>query len=328
MTTVDLHSDLLADVEARRVQGERDVFRARHLPALQAAGVRVQGLAIYIDTAFVPEGALRRALSQVEAAHRDAEESEGALRIVSSAAELDEALADGAVAGILAFEGTEALGRDPGLIRLFARLGVRLTGLTWNRATAFSDGLVEDSGGGISPLGRRLLAEMEECGIALDLAHLPRRATEQALELFGGEVLCSHGNAHAVWANGRNNADDVLDALAARDGVCGLAAQRVFVGPGEAAEQLAAHRDHIASRGAGLPAWGGDFTDFLPEGTPEPPHLGLPPDSDRSLNELGEIDRRTIYGEVDALVRAAHGDGAADALAHGNALRFLRRALG
>ena len=147
---------------------------------------------------------------------------------------------------------------------------MRLTGLTWNRATAFSDGLVEDSGGGTSPLGRRLLAEMEECGIALDLAHLPRRATEQALELFGGEVLCSHGNAHAVWANGRNNADDVLDALAARDGVSAWRAQRVFVGPGEAAEQLAARRDGIASR-RGPPAWPRSSRDYLPEGAPEPP---------------------------------------------------------
>src|SRR4051794_25049597 len=100
---VDLHSDLLLDCEQRRVRGERHVLRDRHLPLLRAARIRVQVLALFVETAFVPEGALRRTLRLVEVAEREAEESDGALRLVRTRAELAAALADDAVAGVLAF---------------------------------------------------------------------------------------------------------------------------------------------------------------------------------------------------------------------------------
>ena len=72
-------------------------------------------------------------LRQIDAAWREQEESEGALRIVTTGAELAEALDAGAVAGILALEGVEALGREPALIATLHRLGVRMVGLTWNQ---------------------------------------------------------------------------------------------------------------------------------------------------------------------------------------------------
>src|SRR5262249_39955552 len=97
---VDLHSDLLADLHHRRVRGERDTCRRHRLPVLAEAGVRVQVLAIFVESPFVPDGALRRALQQIETALREEEESDGALRLVRSSADLDEALAAGAVAGI------------------------------------------------------------------------------------------------------------------------------------------------------------------------------------------------------------------------------------
>ena len=65
---VDLHSDLLLDLAERRVAGERDVFRERHLPALRAGGVRVQVLAIYCSTQHVTDLALRHALRLIDVA--------------------------------------------------------------------------------------------------------------------------------------------------------------------------------------------------------------------------------------------------------------------
>jgi membrane dipeptidase len=320
---VDLHSDLLLDVESRRLRGERDVFRRHHLPEMRAAGIRVQVLAIFIETAFIPEGALRRALRLVDSAYREEQESEGALRIARTRTELDEALAAGAVAGVLSFEGVEPLGRDPSLIRVFERLGVRLVGPTWNRANAFADGAGEDRGAGITPIGRALLAELEDAGMGLDIAHLAPRAVEDALG-FGGTVIASHANASAVYPNARNLDDDVLRALGERDGVCGLNFLRVFLGPGDPAERLAAHADHIAAvAGPHVPALGADFTHFLPHSTPEAPGLGLPPGTDRSLMDLPHLDRATSYGELAARINEDERDG----LLFANALRVLRRIL-
>jgi membrane dipeptidase len=325
---VDLHSDLLIDIADRRVAGERDVFRRRHLPALSAVGVRVQLLAVYIPTQHATDLALRSALRLIEAAHRDADESEGALVIVTDARQLDAALDAGAIAGILTLEGAEPLGREPELVRLFGRLGVRSVGLTWNRANDFADGTTEDRGVGITPAGHRLLAEMAEAGIALDLSHLTERGAIDALERAPGHVFASHSNAAAVHPTVRNVSDDVLRGVAERGGVCGLNLLPMILGPGDVGPQAAAHHDHlVAIGGERLPAIGADFVAFLPHGPSEPHHLQLPDAPDVALSSVPEPPRETAYADVRAAVAERSGDDQADALMSGNALTFLRRAL-
>ena len=325
---VDLHSDLLIDIADRRVAGERDVFRRLHLPALAAAGVRVQLLAVYCPTQHVTDLALRHALRLIDAAYRDADESDGALAIVTSTRELNGALDGGAIAGILTLEGAEPLGREPELVRLFARLGVRSVGLTWNRANDFADGATEDRGAGITPAGRRLLDEMAASGVALDLSHLTERGAADALEHAPGHVFASHSNAAAVHPTLRNVSDDVLRGIAGRDGVCGLNLLPVLLGPEPVGPQAAVHHDHlVAVGGRALPAVGADFVAFLPHGPPEPHHLQPPEAPDVTLASAPEPPRETAYADVRAAVAASSGDAAADALLAGNALAFLRRAL-
>ena len=326
---VDLHSDLLLDLAERRVAGERDVFRERHLPALRAGGVRVQVLAIYCSTQHVTDLALRHALRLIDVAYRESDASGGALRIVTNVAQLDAALDDGAIAAILSLEGAEPLGRDPELVRVFARLGVRAIGLTWNRANDFADGATEDRGAGITPAGRRLLHEMADAGIALDVSHLTERAAHDALEQAPGAVFASHSNAAAVYPSLRNLPDAVIQGIGERHGVCGLNLVPVFLGPHAAGGQAAAHARHIARvGGATVPAVGADFVSFLGEGPAEPVHLRPPEGPDTTLRETPEPPRETAYADIRAAVTADAGEAAADALLSGNALAFLRRALG
>jgi membrane dipeptidase len=321
--TVDLHSDLLADVVVRRLAGERDVMRRLHLPALRAAGVGVQVLAIFTPTALIGDGALRHALRHVDAALREENESGGELRLVADAAGLDAAIGDGAVAGILSLEGVEPLGREPSLLAPLRRLGLRLAGLTWNRANDFADGAVEDRGAGLTPLGMRLLDEMAALGIAVDLSHLTRRAAADCLERAPGAVLASHSNASALHRTVRNIDDDQLRAIGERGGVVGVNAQRAFLGSGAPATLAAAHARHIAAvAGDAVPAVGADLVAFLPDAFPEAPTLGLPADVDRSLQALPEAPRETFHLDL-----AGELGDRAPAVLEENALRFLRRLL-
>ena len=325
----DLHSDLLLDVLLRRIAGERDVVAARHLEPLRQAGVRVQVLAAWTDPALPPEAALPVALRTLEAAHREADASGGAFRVVTTAAELDAALDAGALAGVLALEGAEPLGGEPELLHTYHRLGVRMVGPTWNRANAFADGAAEPRGGGLTAAGRRLVELLGELGMALDLSHLSRRACSEALELAAGPVLASHANADAVFASARNLPDDVLAEVGRRDGVVGLNFIPAFVGHGPSAERLADHHAHLARVAGPLaPACGADFIGFLPP-APEPPETRLPPGTDATLARTPEPARETAYADLAAeLRRRGVADAEVDAVLGGNALRFLRRLLG
>jgi membrane dipeptidase len=243
---------------------------------------------------------------------------------VTTTAELDAALAGGAIAGILALEGVEPLGREPQLMRIFRRLGVRLAGLTWNRANDFADGCAEDRGAGITALGRRLLDEMAGTGVALDVSHLTRRATADAIEHHAGPLLASHSNAAAVHPHRRNLDDDLLRGIAGRGGVVGLNFIPDFIGDGDAIDGLARHHAHIhAVAGALAPAVGADFVAFLPALPADPPELGKQPAADTPTpDSRPEPPRETSY----AALAERLGD-AAEACLAGNALRFLRQAL-
>ena len=88
---VDLHLDLLLDSALERVRGERDVFRRRHQRALRDGGVAVQVLPMYPDDELGGDP-WQRIVAQLDAAAREEEESGGALRMVSTVAELRAAL--------------------------------------------------------------------------------------------------------------------------------------------------------------------------------------------------------------------------------------------
>src|SRR5918996_2323611 len=63
----DLHSDLPLGLLKRRFDGSDGSLATEWLPRLRAGGVNVVVCAIYIDSIFLPEGALRRAVQLVDA---------------------------------------------------------------------------------------------------------------------------------------------------------------------------------------------------------------------------------------------------------------------
>src|SRR5215204_3673426 len=95
------------------------------LPRLRAGGVNLVVCAVYIDSIFLPEGALRRAVQLVDALLEEiavCPEFELAL----THADVERITAEGCIAALLAFEGAEPLGQDLAALRLFFRLGMRM----------------------------------------------------------------------------------------------------------------------------------------------------------------------------------------------------------
>jgi membrane dipeptidase len=199
--------------------------------------------------------------------------------------------------------------------------------LTWNHANAFADGVGADTGRGITAAGRRLLAQMEELGIALDLSHLAPTACRAALDVFEGTVLASHANADAVHHSPRNLSDDLLSEIGARGGVVGLAAIPAFVGAGDYAERLAAHHAHVERvAGPGAAAFGADFCAYF--GSSEGPLLAAHPSAeDESLAATPEPPREVFYDRVCEAVAARSGEAAIEPLRRGNAMHLLERVL-
>jgi len=131
---------------------------------------------------------------------------------------------------ILGFQGASPLGRNPHLVRVFHRLGVRIIQLTYNEGNALAAGCLEASNGGLTSLGVQAVQEMNRIGVVVDLSHVGARASLEAIERSQAPVIFSHSNPRALQENPRNISDDQIRACAAKGGVVGLATFSAFVG--------------------------------------------------------------------------------------------------
>jgi membrane dipeptidase len=123
---------------------------------------------------------------------------------------------------ILSTEGAHNLeGRLENVGRLYDA-GFRMMGLVHffdNEVGGSMHGLKK---GGLTPLGRRLVADMEQRGIIVDLAHASRQTFAETLQVATRPVVVSHGGVKAVCDTPRNLDDAQLRALAAGGGIIGI----------------------------------------------------------------------------------------------------------
>jgi membrane dipeptidase len=150
--------------------------------------------------------------------------------LVETGADFERAKRDGKLGIVLGFQGGGPLGRNVHLVRVFHRLGVRVIQLTYNEGNALAPGALEPSDGPLTSLGRQAVQEMNRIGMVVDLSHVGRRASLEAIDVSADPVIFSHSNPRALQENPRNISDEQMRACAAKGGVIGLATFSAFVG--------------------------------------------------------------------------------------------------
>jgi membrane dipeptidase len=121
----------------------------------------------------------------------------------------------------LSIENAYSVGRDPGNVEKFYRLGVRMLGLTHMLNNDVADASTDPRGaewGGLSPLGREIVSECNRLGIVLDASHASDDALRDLLELSRAPIVLSHSDCDALCPHPRNVSDELLRALAQKGG--------------------------------------------------------------------------------------------------------------
>lgn len=238
---VDAHNDLLLLVDRRPPIEQAEYFRERWLPQLRAGGVGVQVLPVFASD-------LRSVLRLIGAGHRVAEGNGDEVMLCETAADLDQALAQGKIGLVLAIEGCEALGDDASLLEPLFRLGVRVVSFTHFGRTGLADGSAEDRArGGLTRAGIAALTLIEELGILMDVSHLSAAGVDDVLERATRTVVATHSSARALLEHHRNLTDDQLRGIAATGGVVGVNFMAGFIDPSDpTVDRLTDHVLHVA----------------------------------------------------------------------------------
>lgn len=152
------------------------------------------------------------------------------VRIVRTVDDIHRAVDDEVLGVVLGFQNSSMLGDDPELAGIFADVGVRVVQLTYNIANHLGSSCWEPHDGGLTRLGHRMVAALNDAGVLVDISHVGDRTGLDAIAASARPIAVTHGNPASFCASPRNKPDEVIDALAARGGVIGCTLYPLFIG--------------------------------------------------------------------------------------------------
>jgi len=212
----------------------------------------------------------QRALYQARRMQQFVDKSNGALLLLRTRGDLANFLklrAGGAqvIAVFLGTEGAQPLeGRLENLDALFAA-GFRMMAPTHFTDTAIGGSAAGVEKGGLTPLGREWVKQMEDRGMVIDLAHASPATLRDVAAMVTKPVVVSHAGVKGTCDNNRNLSDDQLRAVAATGGVIGVGFWDVATCGQDAQAIARAIRYAVGVIGAEHVALGSDFDGAVPE---------------------------------------------------------------
>jgi membrane dipeptidase len=225
---VDGHNDLPWAIRQHTGgTGDLDAYDLRRptpghtdLARLRAGGVGGQFWSVFVP-AELGSGYARAQLEQIELARRMIERYPDDLAPCRTADEVEAAFAAGRIGSLLGIEGGHVLEGSLGALRAYRLLGVAYLTLTHNRANEWADSATDEPvHGGLSDLGREVVAEMNRIGMLVDLSHVAPTTMRDALDATEAPVIFSHSSARALCDVPRNVPDEILARLPANGGMC------------------------------------------------------------------------------------------------------------
>jgi microsomal dipeptidase-like Zn-dependent dipeptidase len=205
-----------------------------------------------------------RALYHAEKLGEAEQDSDGTLRMIRSAADVERLMTDRAdgkdvTGGMLALEGLQALEGDLGNLQRLFDAGYRMAGFTHFFDNDVAGSMHGEEKGGLTELGRQALAEMEELGMVVDIAHASKSAVAEILDTATRPVVSSHGGVQATCDVNRNLTDEEIRGVARTGGVVGIGYWHGAIcdtNPEATVEAIAYVRDLVGIEHVGL---GSDF---------------------------------------------------------------------
>jgi membrane dipeptidase len=245
MLVIDTH----LDIASRFDSGEWD-FAERHrfeydgsqvdLPRMIEGGLDGGFFVIYTPQgALTPEAtadARSRALVRAAAIRRVIGENRDRMGLALTADDAERLHREGKRIAFISIENSWPLGEDLALLETFHRLGVRMAGPVHSRNNQLADSTTDTARwNGLSPLGRRWVAEMNRLGMLIDGSHSSDAAFDQMLALSRVPIVLSHSGPRAVYSHARNIDDERMRRLARAGGVMFM--NTIFLAPDDRSEE-------------------------------------------------------------------------------------------
>jgi microsomal dipeptidase-like Zn-dependent dipeptidase len=152
----------------------------------------------------------------------------GRLMIVRTGADLDRLVTARAggkavpVGALLSIEGLQNLEGKRANLDVLYKAGFRMAGFAHFFDNEVAGSMHGEKKGGLTSLGRQILADMEARGMVVDIAHSSHKAVAEILARARRPVVSSHGGVQATCKVNRNLTDAEIRGVARTGGVIGI----------------------------------------------------------------------------------------------------------
>jgi membrane dipeptidase len=269
--TLDTHDDISPNNFTPACNYTMRLTTQVNLPKMVEGGLDVSFMIVYVGQGpLTPEGfdgAYRQAIAKFDAVHLLAKElAPNQIGLALTADDVRRIAASGRKVAVIGIENGYPVGMEIGRVKEFWERGGRYMSLAHNGHSQLADSNTgEGTGvwlhGGLSPLGRQVIAEMNRWGIMVDVSHPSKAANLQAIALSKAPVIASHSAARALANHSRNLDDETLWAIKQNGGVVQTVAFASYVRVPDPARQAALdalNREFgVAAAGGGARAGGG-----------------------------------------------------------------------
>jgi membrane dipeptidase len=244
-----------------------------NLPKMKEGGMDVSFMVVYVGQenppqfpdAFQPSGydrAYKAAIAKFDAVHRLTEQiAPKDVELALIAADVVRIHNSGKKVAVIGIENGYPLGTDINRVKEFWQRGGRYMSLAHNGHSQLADSHTGEATnewrwGGLSPLGRQVIQEMNKWGIMVDVSHPSKGAMMQAIGLSRAPVIASHSGIRKLANTSRNMDDEQLTAMKTNGGVIQIVGLSEFVkaDPPDRGPAIAALRQEFGlggGRGAG-----------------------------------------------------------------------------
>jgi len=216
------------DIGQRYSDGTVDLPRARE------GGLDAMFFSVYTPEHYYPgRFEVKNTFRVVNLALDQIRKNNSVIELALNASDIERINKRGKMAAFLDLEGGYDLDGDINLLRALHRLGLRSMQLTAHNTTnAFIDSCNDvPRWGGINDLGKKIIAEMNNLGMVINIAHASNDAILQTAEASRHPVIYSHGGFYGIVPHPRCITDEAAKAVASKGGVIGIHFGSLFNNP-------------------------------------------------------------------------------------------------
>jgi membrane dipeptidase len=240
--TIDTHDDIPFNFATEAADpGERG-NRQVDLPKMKEGGLDAGFFIVYVGqterTADNYEKAKADAMTKFEAIHRMTKEMyPDRIELAHSPDDVLRIHNSGKLVACIGIENGYVIGKDISLLKKYHELGARYITLAHGGHNDIADsstprdrlGDGEAEHNGVSEFGQEVIAEMNRLGIMVDVSHISKQASLDAIKYSKAPLIASHSSVAALCDHPRNMDDEQLIALKANGGVMQTVAFNPYV---------------------------------------------------------------------------------------------------